>query len=92
VTRFAGAGNTAGVRILLDLGAPLPDAALHVAVWRERKDTVQLLVDRGAPLDARDAAGETPLALARRALHEQSDFTPHASPAIVELLVLASQE
>src|SRR5262249_34978497 len=56
VTTFAGAGNTAGVRILLDLGAPLPDTALHRAVWRERADIVRLLLERGAPLEARDAS------------------------------------
>jgi ankyrin repeat protein len=89
VETFAGAGNTAGVEILLDLGAPLPDTALHRAVWRERTDTVRLLLERGAPLDARDPAGATPLELALRALVEPGEFTPHASRGIVELLVAA---
>jgi hypothetical protein len=89
VETFAGAGNAAGVTLLLDLGAPLGPTALHAAVWRERADAVRLLVRRGAPLERRDASGQTPLAVARRALVEHSDFTPHASPAIVELLLAA---
>jgi ankyrin repeat protein len=89
VDAFAGSGNTAGLRILLELGCELPDSALHVAVWRERVETVRLLVERGAPLEARDASGATPLAVAVRALVEVSDFTPHASPSIASLLLAA---
>jgi hypothetical protein len=47
---FAGAGNTAGVRLLLDLGFPITsrtsaaasrgDTALHVADWHERLPTL----------------------------------------------------
>lgn len=79
---FAGAGNVAGVRRLLDLGVDVrarfadedgywdlaPDStALHVAAWRARHATVALLLERGAPADAVDARGRTPLALAVRA-------------------------
>jgi hypothetical protein len=89
---FAGAGNTAGTRILLnfgfDIAAPTKggDTALHAAAWRERRATVEALLSRGAPRDARNHRGETPLDVARRAQVEYSEFTPHSSPAIVELL------
>jgi hypothetical protein len=96
LTDFAGAGNTAGTRLLLDLGLDVAgttadgsapaETPLHVAVWHERLDTVRLLIDRGAPLGARNRRGETPLDLAVRALTEQSDWTPHDSPALVEAL------
>lgn len=89
VSRFAGAGNTAGLRLLLDLGFPLDPTALHGAVWRERLDTVKLLIDRGAPLEATNHGGETPLSLAVRAQVEHSEFTPHGSTAIVEALLAA---
>jgi ankyrin repeat protein len=94
---FAGAGNTDGVRLLLDLGFELnsrtgrgganSDPALHVAVWRGRLETVKLLVARGAPLEATNGRGATPLLLAVRALVEQSDWTPHTNPEIVAVLL-----
>jgi ankyrin repeat protein len=97
VADFAGAGNTDGVRLLLDLGFDLDsrtsqggtnaDPALHVAVWRGRLETVKLLVARGAPLEATNGQGATPLSLAVRALVEQSDWTPHASSEIVAVLL-----
>jgi hypothetical protein len=51
-----------------------------VAVWRERTETVHLLLARGAPV--------TPEArsLAERALTEMSEWTPHRSREIVEAL------
>jgi ankyrin repeat protein len=99
VADFAGAGNTEGVRLLLELGLDLDsrtsqggtnaDPALHVAVWRGWLETVKLLVARGAPLEATNGAGATPLSLAVRALVEQSDWTPHASTEIVTVLLNA---
>jgi Ankyrin repeats (3 copies) len=97
VADFAGSGNTDGVRLLLDLGFDLDsrtsrgganaEPALHVAVWRGWLETVKLLVARGAPLEATNGWGATPLSLAVRALVEQSDWTPHASPEIVVALL-----
>ena len=99
LARFAGAGNTPGVRILLDFGFDIAaragragepgGSALHLAVWRERPDTVQLLVLRGAPLEATNASDFTPLALAVRAQTQASEFTPHESLEILEMLLAA---
>jgi hypothetical protein len=99
VAEFAGAGNTAGVRVLLGLGFDIGsrtgrggasgDSALHVAVWREREDTVALLLERGAPLEALNDGGHTPLSLAVRAQVERSDWTPHESTAILARLLEA---
>src|SRR5204863_213504 len=92
LAEFAGAGNTAGVRLLLDLGADIGsrtsgggasgDTALHVAVWRGRTATVRLLIERGAALEATNRRAATALALAVRALVEPSDWTPHHSTEI----------
>jgi ankyrin repeat protein len=95
LAEFAGAGNTEGVRLLLDLGFDIAacgrrgDSALHVAVWRERLATAQLLIERGAPLEAADRRGETPLSLAVRALTARCEWTPHESTAIVAALLKA---
>ena len=97
---FAGAGNTEGVRILLDLGFEIEsqsadpgsrgNTALHLAVWRERLDTAKLLIERGASLTARNPGGLTPLMLAERAQTEMSEWTPHESAAMLDLLRTAS--
>jgi ankyrin repeat protein len=82
LAEFAGNGNTEGVRLLLDLGVKVNEpyregdayfevmkssTALHVAAWRARHSTLKLLLSRGASVDAVDARGRTPLALAIRA-------------------------
>jgi ankyrin repeat protein len=79
LAQFAGIGNTEGVRHLLDLGVPVASlydngtlyfgiprgsTALHTAAWFLRHATVKLLLERGAPVDARDGAGRTALMLA----------------------------
>jgi hypothetical protein len=94
LANFAGAGNTEGVRILLDLGFDIEsqsthpgsrgNTALHLAVWRERLDTVKLLISRGASLTARNPGGLTPLMLAERAQTDMSEWTPHESTAVLE--------
>lgn len=100
---FAGVGNTNGVRHLLDLGIPVASlfpegdgyfgiaprsTALHVAAWRARPATVKLLIERGAPVGARDGLGRTPLALAVRACVD-SYWTERRSPESVEALLRA---
>ena len=96
---FVGAGNSDGVRLLLDLGfdvgaradhrGTLGETALHIAVWREHLATVLLLVEHGAPLEALNQRSETPLSLAVRALTEGSEWTPHETTAIVAALLQA---
>lgn len=82
LARFAGANNDAGVRCLLALGVSpagvlhendvywdlVPGAtALHVAAWRAHHDVVKTLIAAGAPVNARDSRGRTPLQLAVKA-------------------------
>jgi ankyrin repeat protein len=100
---FAGNGNTSGVQNLLDVGVPVDavslhgdpyfgvarnSTALHVAAWRARHDTVKLLIERGAEVDAVDAEGCTPLQLAVKACID-SYWTSRRSPDSIEMLVNA---
>jgi hypothetical protein len=100
---FAGNGNTEGVRRLLDLGVD-PGAlhregdgywdlardstALHNAAWRASPATVKLLIERGAPVNARDGKGRTALALAVKACVD-SYWKNRRSPESVEALLNA---
>jgi ankyrin repeat protein len=103
LAEFAGVGNAEGVRLLLDLGlsvaAPFArqdgywditpaSSALHVAAWRARHETVKLLIDRGAPVNAKDGKGRTPLALAVKACVD-SYWMEHRSPESVRALLAA---
>jgi Ankyrin repeat len=62
--------------------------ALHVAAWRARHATVRLLIGCGAPLDALDGKGRTPLALAVRACVD-SYCQARRSPESVQALLQA---
>ncbi|MFO0896557.1 MAG: ankyrin repeat domain-containing protein [Pirellulales bacterium] len=100
---FAGVGNAAGVQALLDLGispgsryadgdgywgvAP-NSTALHVAAWRTRPAVVRLLLERGAPVDALDGLGRTPLLLAVRGCVD-SHWTGLRTPEHVAALLAA---
>ena len=82
LAEFAGNGNAAGVRHLLDCGvdpaardeqgdayfgiAPR-STALHVAAWRAWPDAVKVLIAAGTPVDATDGRGRTALMLAVQA-------------------------
>ena len=82
LAEFAGNDNSDGVSRLLELGVPVDarfaegdgywgvardSTALHVAAWRASHASVKLLVDRGAPVNVRDAQGRTALMLAVKA-------------------------
>jgi ankyrin repeat protein len=85
---FAGAGNTAAVRLMLDLGFDpgkariqpewvAGETALHVAAAHGRQAVAELLIERGAPLEARRHGGSTPLRVAFLCLEQQSEWTPN---------------
>jgi ankyrin repeat protein len=98
LANVAGAGNTAAVRLLLDLGfnvasrTGIPgfsnDTALHLAVWRSRHATAKLLIERGAPLEVTNRHGETPLAYAVRG-RVHSEWTAGRSAETVAALLAA---
>ncbi len=102
LAEFAGTNNADGVQLLLDLGidvASLYDGdpyfdiannstALHVAAWKAWPKTVKLLIERGAPINAEDAKGRTPLMLAVKACVD-SYWTNRRSPESVEALLKA---
>lgn len=62
-------GNLAAMRALLDKGVPAQRegwSPLHYAATGPSADAVQLLLDRGATIDARSPNGSTPLMMAAR--------------------------
>jgi len=98
---FAGAGNTAGVALLLDLGfdparttnraGARDDTPLHAAIWRGRHATAKLLIARGAPLELHNGNGETPLAYAvRTMLH--SEWIRERTTETIEALLAAGAD
>lgn len=103
MARFAGNGNSAGLRLLLDLGLPVDvrfvhgngyyDVApmstpLHTAAWRGRSAAVRVLIGAGADVRAKDGKGRTALALAVRACVD-SYWSDRRTPESVELLLAA---
>jgi ankyrin repeat protein len=103
LAEFAGTGNTDGVRRLLDLGVHAgalyrqgdgywdlarDSTALHSAAWRMRPQTVRLLIERGAPVNARDGKGRTPLVLAVKAC-VNSYWKNRRTPESVDTLLKA---
>ncbi len=103
LAEFAGVGNTDGVRQLLDLGVSVSaltedgdpyfdvaknSSALHSAAWRAWPATVTFLIDRGAPVNALDDKGRTPLMLAVRAC-VGSYWKHRRTPESVEALLKA---
>lgn len=100
---FSGVGNVGGVRNLLDLGVSVSalyregdgyygiakdSTALHVAVWRACPEVVKELIAQGAPVNATDEQGRTPLQLAVKACVD-SYWTEIRSPESVRALLEA---
>ncbi len=101
---FAGSGNVAAVRLMLDLGfdpgAPRTaprwvegETALHAAARRGHLAMAKLLIERGAPLEAAHRSGATPLAVALQSLVDQSEWTPneYTLPIAAALLKAGAQ-
>lgn len=100
LAEFAGTWNTEGVGLLLDLGVPVDaryegdgyfdlagdTTALHVAAWKGVTSTVKLLIERGAPVNAADAKGRTPIMLAVKATID-SYWTERRTPDTVRALL-----
>jgi len=66
ITAAASFGNSEGVRLMLDAGFPITGRGaghptpLHQAAWHARVQTVELLLERGAPLEVVDAVHQSP--------------------------------
>lgn len=103
LAEFSGVGNLAGVRNLFDLGVSVSalyregdgyygiakeSTALHVAAWRAWPELVKELIARGAPVNARDGEGRTPIQLAVKACVD-SYWTELRSPDSVRALLEA---
>jgi hypothetical protein len=103
MARFAGNGNSAGLRLLLELGLPVDvrlvhgngyyeiapmSTPLHVAAWRGHANAVRVLLGAGADVQAQDGSNRTALALAVRACVD-SHWTDRRTPDSVQLLLAA---
>ena len=66
------------------------ETALHVAAAQGRQTVAELLIERGAPLEAKRHGGCTPLRVAFRCLEQQSEWTPNEyTLPIAETLIKA---
>jgi len=96
ITRSTEATGLAAVKLCLELGADVNavnkygDTALHGATWRERADSIiQLLVDRGAKLNAKNNRGWTPLVIAE-GIHTGGNYV-HSESSVALLRKLGAE-
>ncbi|MCY4076832.1 MAG: ankyrin repeat domain-containing protein [Acidobacteria bacterium] len=82
---------TAGLELGLDIDAANDhgETALHAAAYHNANRAIRFLVDRGADLDAQNAARQTPLRIAEGHLICCTTFVRHAEAA-AELLALGA--
>jgi ankyrin repeat protein len=97
IVRAAETGKTAAVALMLDLGFPVEtrggDGAspLHVAAYAGSANTVRLLLDRGADIEARDTTwSSTPLDWAAVGSGEQPKNDPAANWTETVRMLLAA--
>lgn len=96
----AGAGDVDVIALMLDLGFDIAsrtsradsqdNTALHLAVWRGRAPVAKLLIDRGAPLDAKNKKNKTPLEWAEYS-HAESPWFKDRPPIAEVIDVLRSR-
>lgn len=101
LVEFAGTNNAEGVQRLLDLGVDVnalhgmgdgywdvtpATSALHNAAWRGWPAVVQLLLGRGAAVNALDGKKRTPLALAVKACVDSYWKNRRTPESVVSLL------
>ena len=96
--RAAEIGNSAAVRLMIDLGFPIDarggddgGTALHAAAYNGSDTAARLLLDRGADLEARDSTWDsTPLVWAKVGSSTRPTHNPDADwVAIVQTLLAA---
>jgi len=74
-----GYGSLAAAESLLDRGVDIAArdgegrTGLHWASWKPHVDVIRLLLERGAPVDAKDRSGATPLETVRSTLNDMAD-------------------
>jgi ankyrin repeat protein len=102
VAEFAGTANAEGVNLLLDLGVNVnarcegdayfdiaaESTALIVAAWKAWPHAVNVLIERGADVNARDARGRSALMMAVKACVD-SYWKDRRSPEITRALLAA---
>ena len=101
LANFAGNANASGVRSLIDVGVsvaspfaegdayfgiPKGSLAIHVAAWHAHPETVKVLVERGSPVNIKDANGNTPLMLAVRACVDSYWMARRSSDSVAALI------
>jgi ankyrin repeat protein len=86
-SRVTEANALEAVKLALELGADINasndvgETALHGAAYQGRNSVVQFLVEKGANLNAKTLAGNTPLVVAEGGVYHSGGYHPHPSTA-----------